>query len=83
MLIAAALLVPMGIALGVPMPTGLRLLSARAPDMVAWAWGVNGAMSVLGATLAIFIAMNWGFHVTLLAAAATYVLGMIALLAAC
>jgi hypothetical protein len=82
MLIAAALLVPMGIALGVPMPTGLRLLSARAPDMVAWAWGVNGAMSVLGATLAIFIAMNWGFHVTLLAAAATYVLGMIALLVA-
>jgi hypothetical protein len=64
------------------MPTGLRLLSARAPDMVAWAWGVNGAMSVLGATLAIFIAMNWGFHVTLLAAAATYVLGMIALLVA-
>jgi MFS family permease len=82
MLIAVALLVPMGVALGVPMPTGLRLLNARAPQMVAWAWGMNGAMSVLGATLAIFIAMNWGFQITLLAASATYLLGMIALLVA-
>ena len=82
MLIAVALLVPMGVALGVPMPTGLRLLNARAPQMVPWAWGMNGAMSVLGATLAIFIAMNWGFQVTLLTASATYLLGLTALLVA-
>ena len=82
MLIAVALLVPMGVALGVPMPTGLRLLNLRAPQMVPWAWGMNGAMSVLGATLAIFIAMNWGFQVTLLAASATYLLGLTALLVA-
>ena len=29
--------------------------------------------SVVGATLAVFIAMNWGFSVTLAAGAATYV----------
>ena len=40
--------------------------SARAPQMVTWAWGINGALSVVGATLAIFIAMNWGFGVTLI-----------------
>ncbi|PYR54280.1 MAG: hypothetical protein DMF95_00735, partial [Acidobacteria bacterium] len=62
--------------------TGMRILSARAPQMVAWAWGVNGALSVLGATLAIFIAMNWGFQVTLLTASATYVVGLAAWLAA-
>jgi hypothetical protein len=82
MAVAVLTLVPIGIALGVPMPTGLRMLSARAPEMVAWAWGMNGALSVLGATLAIFIAMNWGFGVTLLAASATYLLGLAALLAA-
>jgi hypothetical protein len=82
MLIAVAVLVPLGVALGIPMPTGLRMLSARAPHMVAWAWGMNGALSVLGATLAIFIAMNWGFRVTLLAASATYLIGLTALLAA-
>jgi hypothetical protein len=79
MAIAVALLVPLGVALGIPMPTGLRMLGARAPHMIAWAWGINGALSVLGATLAIFIAMNWGFRVTLLAASATYLLGLAAL----
>jgi len=80
--IAVSMLVPMGVALGIPMPAGLRILSTRAPHMIAWAWGMNGALSVLGATLAIFIAMNWGFRVTLLTASATYVLGLAAWLAA-
>ena len=33
---------------------------------------MNGALSVLGATLAVFIAMNWGFSVTLLAGGLVY-----------
>jgi hypothetical protein len=80
--VALALLVPMGVVLGIPMPTGIRLLRERAPQMVAWAWGINGALSVLGATLAIFIAMNWGFQVTLLSASACYLIGMFGFLAA-
>jgi hypothetical protein len=82
MMVAAAMLIPIGIALGIPMPTGLRILSARAPQMLPWAWGMNGALSVLGATLAIFIAMNWGFSVTLLTAAVSYLIGLAALLVA-
>ena len=39
---------------------------------VAWGWGINGAFSVIGATLAVFIAMNWGFSVTLLTGAVVY-----------
>jgi hypothetical protein len=81
-LVAVALLVPIGIALGLPMPTGLRMLGARAPQMLPWAWGINGALSVLGATLAIFIAMNWGFRITLLTASFTYLVGLCAFLAA-
>ena len=50
--------------------------------MVTWAWGMNGALSVVGATLAIFIAMNWGFRVTLLAGSATYLVALAALAAA-
>jgi spermidine synthase len=82
MAIAVATLVPLGVALGLPMPTGLRMLSARAPQMIPWAWGINGALSVVGATLAIFIAMNWGFNTTLLAASGTYVLGLASFLTA-
>ena len=58
------------------------MLLARAPQMVTWAWGMNGALSVLGATLAIFIAMNWGFRMTLLGASVTYLVGFVALLSA-
>jgi hypothetical protein len=77
--VAASMLVPIGIALGLPMPTGLRILGRQAPQMLPWAWGINGALSVLGATLAIFIAMNWGFRITLLTASAAYIIGLAAL----
>ena len=82
MAIAVVTLVPLGVALGLPMPTGLRMLGAKAPQMIPWAWGINGALSVVGATLAIFIAMNWGFNTTLLAASGAYLIGLAAFLAA-
>ena len=69
---AAAVMVPLGILLGMPLPGGIRLLSARRPELVPWGWGMNGAFSVIGATLAIFIAMNWGFSVTLLCGMVVY-----------
>jgi hypothetical protein len=77
--IAVATLVPIGMILGIPMPAGIRLLTARAGQMVTWAWGINGALSVVGATLAIFIAMNWGFRATFLSASAVYLAGLAAL----
>jgi spermine/spermidine synthase len=77
--LAVVMLVPIGMLLGIPMPSGIRLLAMRAPQMLTWAWGMNGALSVVGATLAIFIAMNWGFGATFLAAAASYLLGLAAL----
>ncbi len=70
--LAVGLLVPLGLLLGMPLPGGMRLLAARRPDIVPWGWGLNGAFSVVGATLAVFIAMNWGFSVTLIAAATVY-----------
>jgi spermidine synthase len=78
-LVAVATLIPIGITLGMPMPSGIRMLRVSAPEMVTWAWGINGALSVLGATLAIFIAMNWGFRVTLLSAGAVYLVGLVSL----
>jgi hypothetical protein len=79
--VAAAVLVPIGVLLGMGLPGGMRLLHSARPEIVAWGWGMNGAFSVVGATGAIFIAMNWGFLVTLLAGALTYVLaaGLLAL----
>jgi hypothetical protein len=76
---AVALLLPLGVLLGMPLPGGMRLLSASNPDLVPWSWGLNGAFSVVGATLAIFIAMNWGFSVTLFTATGVYALATLTL----
>jgi hypothetical protein len=70
--LAVALMAPAGMAMGIPLPAGVRLLAASQPQLVAWAWGMNGALSVVGATLAVFIAMNWGFSITLACGAAVY-----------
>jgi hypothetical protein len=75
--VAIAMLVPAGALMGIALPAGVRLLSQREPDLVPWAWGMNGALSVLGATLAVFIAMNWGFFVTLLAGGNVYLLAWV------
>ena len=71
-LAAVAILLPTGILLGVPLPGGMRLVAAQQPDLIPWGWGMNGAFSVVGATLAVFVAMNWGFSLTLSMAALVY-----------
>jgi hypothetical protein len=58
----------------VALPGGIRLLRQHEPALIPWAWGMNGALSVLGATVAVFVAMNWGFFVTLLTGGALYVM---------
>jgi spermidine synthase len=78
-LLAVAVILPIGMVLGIPMPAGIRLLSARSPELLTWAWGMNGAFSVVGATLAIFIAMNWGFQTTLFTSASAYLVALGAL----
>jgi hypothetical protein len=70
--LAAVVLLPLGVLLGIPLPGGLRLVAAGNRDIIPWAWGMNGAFSVIGATLAVFIAMNWGFSTTLLTAGGVY-----------
>jgi hypothetical protein len=74
-----ALIAPIGILLGMPLPAGMRLLAVHRADIIPWGWGINGAFSVVGATLAVFIAMNWGFSVTLMSAGAVYMLAAMTL----
>lgn len=76
---AVVLLVPLGVLLGMPLPGGMRLLAARNAELIPWGWGLNGAFSVIGATLAVFIAMNWGFSITLLTATGVYAVAALTL----
>ncbi|MEM7199990.1 MAG: hypothetical protein AAF628_06975 [Planctomycetota bacterium] len=68
---------PLAFAMGMPFPTGLSLLGRQAPALVPWAFGVNGAASVLASILGIVVAMEWGFTVVFLAAAALYLLASV------
>lgn len=62
---AIVLIVPVGVLMGVLLPTGVRAAGNLGQDMVAWAWGVNGAASVVGSVAAMFLSMNLGFTAAL------------------
>lgn len=69
---AIGLLAPLAFAMGIPFPAMLGRLAVRAPDLLAWAWGINGCTSVVGAILATVIAVHGGFRVLVLAAGMLY-----------
>lgn len=75
-LFVVAFLVPIGIPMGMPFPLGIRVLNTRAPDLIPWAWGANGFMTVVGSLLAVVLSMKLGFSATLLVAAAIYIVAM-------
>ncbi len=74
--IAVALLAPLGLVMGMPMPIGVRVLNRESPALIPWAWGVNGAASVLGSAAALAIALLAGFNQAMLAGAALYLLAL-------
>lgn len=63
---------PAAIALGLPFPLGLSQISQG--SFLPWAWGLNGAFSVVATPLANLIARNFGLHAVLGAAVLLYVL---------
>lgn len=65
-------LAPLGILMGMPFPLGIRWLERATPDLVPWAWGVNGAASVVSSVLAALLALSFGFSAVLAAGALCY-----------
>jgi predicted membrane-bound spermidine synthase len=76
--VVAAALAPLGLAMGMPLPMAVRLLARRQPAIIPWAWGVNGAFSVMGSAAALVIALFAGFDQALLVAAAVYAAALVA-----
>jgi spermidine synthase len=74
-----ATLAPVSFTLGLPFPVGIRILDARAPQLISWAWACNGCLSVVGSVLGVMISMEWGFSTTLAVAAGCYVIGAVCL----
>jgi hypothetical protein len=88
LVVSAAVLVPLGLAMGMPFPTGLRALATTAElelpasefgeapntadNSIEWAWAMNAAASVLGSVLAMVIAIHFGLNVTLACGGVAY-----------
>jgi len=68
LLVTALFIAPLGFFMGMPFPKG----GVRVGERVDWGFAVNGAASVLGATLIVLVAFSYGFTVALLLAAALY-----------
>ncbi len=73
-LITMAIILPLGFLMGIPFPTGLRVLNDFFPEDIAWMWAVNAVTSVLGSILAVIIAILFGFTWALLMGALAYIL---------
>jgi hypothetical protein len=73
------LVAPPAFFMGVPFPTGLRLLQMRHEPSVKWAWAINSASSVLGSVGAMFLAIYEGLQKTLIVGGGFYVLALLIL----
>jgi hypothetical protein len=78
LLVVIGLLAPVSVALGVPFPTGLSRAGVAGTGFLPWAWGLNGAMSVVATPLANLIAVSLGFEKLLLGALLLYGVAAIA-----
>src|SRR5207253_10493322 len=65
MLISVLLIAPLGFAMGMPFPTGLKRLEAWHPPSVRWAWSLNAASSVLGSVAGLVRSIYLGLGQTL------------------
>lgn len=65
--VSIGILAPIGFLMGMPLPTGMRVLKSHLPTHIPWVWAINGAFSVLGAVLSVVIGILYG---------ASYAMGM-------
>ncbi|HEX4274457.1 MAG TPA: hypothetical protein VHZ74_03830 [Bryobacteraceae bacterium] len=72
MIATVLMIAPAGFVMGIPFPTGLRLLEHRHQPSVRWAWSLNAAASVLGSVGAIVLALYLGLVATMLIGGGLY-----------
>jgi hypothetical protein len=75
LVVAALLLVPCGLLMGMAFPLGMRLAEGRA-ELTPWLWGINGAASVCASVLAVAVALGAGIAAAYWTGAAAYVVAL-------
>jgi SAM-dependent methyltransferase len=72
--VSLGLIAPLAFFMGMPFPLGLTIVKRANRALMPWAWGVNGCASVIGAILAVLLAMHLGYVVLVLIALVLYVI---------
>ncbi len=66
------MIAPLAFFMGMPFPLALAKLGDIAPNMIPWAWAVNGCASVVSAVLATILAIAIGFNAVIVLALLLY-----------
>jgi len=75
LLVSFGALAPLSFTMGVPFPWGIRTLGTMSPELVPWAWGINGCVSVVSSILSSMLALSAGFSWVLVAGGGAYLVG--------
>jgi hypothetical protein len=74
-IVGALALFPLGFLMGTMFPKGIAYLEDHAPALIPWAWGINGATSVISAIGSALLALTFGFAFVVACGAICYGLG--------
>jgi spermidine synthase len=74
-----ALVMMPGFLMGMFLPTGIRLVNSREPQITPWMWTINSVTSVLGTVIAQFGALLVGLTFDILLAALIYIVAIVLL----
>lgn len=77
-LVAAGILFPLGLFMGMAFPLGMKTASTRSASLTPWLWGINGATSVCASVLAVAIALSSSISASFWAGFFCYVVAFIA-----
>ena len=76
--VAILMIAPLGLAMGMPFPRGLKQTGEGSLPAPPFYWGLNGVMSVIGSVTTVFVALIWGFQAAMLMGSTCYVLAALA-----
>ena len=76
--VAIVMIAPLGLAMGMPFPRGLRQTGQGSLPAPPFYWGLNGIMSVIGSITTVFVALMAGFQAAMLMGSACYVVAALA-----
>lgn len=72
--LSIAIISPFALLMGIPFPAGIKILRKRNPDLIPWAWAINGYACVIASVLAPILSISSGFIFVLICASILYLL---------